>query len=1058
MLWIVVALSILSQPYSYAQSHPAAIPPIANYSSEEYHAAAQNWAVTQDSNGVVYVGNNQGLLSFDGVHWNLLPLPNGTAVRALNTDAAGLVWVGGQNFFGVLHTNPITGRQQVKSISEQLPEGSASFGGIPNIHVLSDGRVLFHSFKSMFLYDRKDSTLQSLPATNRYQPAFYIEDHVYVNESDIGLQQLQGNKLTLLPNGGFFADKRVELIFPHPSGKWLISTEEHGLFLGNQQGVWEQYTGLPPAFLEESPIFTGQKLPDGYYVLGTHRNGILILDPAFRPIQHLNQTNGLRNNLIWGMSVDKQGDIWLGLDNGISHLQWTAPFSKFDVEGSVLSTAIYQDQIYVGTTQGIYQSTWMEGLSPFNANAQQFSPLPHTEEQAWQLFPTDAGVVAPHIRGLFQLNGQKAISQWSGYAWRVAPIPNTQDSLIMGTEAKGLWLLVKKEGQWVISHKIKGFDKAAKYLVATENGIWIANPINGLFRLQLSEGYKEVLKVDQFGRKHGLPAKTYNFVFYLPTLGLRIATENGIYQFDDKNKFFYADPSFPPLPKLRKLQMDKNGDIWFLASKTVGKLHAAGGQYYRIEDLRPMRLLKGKDVYSIYPHGEYVFFGTPQGLLQYDMRKGQKYGKGASSHYKALINKFGDVATDSVWLHPSITKLDTIPVLPASQHSVRFSVGASWFQQPDKLLFQYYLEEFDERPATWTKNPECTYTNLPDGRYTFRVTAMNTYGIVSEEASFTFEIETPWYKEWWAWLSYIVTAVILLRLILHLRVKRLENEKRRLEMLVNSQTEEVLTQKEAIEEQNHQLAIQKKSLEELNEEKNHLIGILAHDMRNPLHQIKSSVDILRMKNPDLTAKDGKFLSTIENSVKHLSGMIGKILDLEAIESKRSNVQLEILDLGKVMLTTADNLSDLARKKNIQLHAAVPNESFLAALDQNFSTQVVENLVSNAIKFSPEGKSIYLSIAKEGEYLHAQVRDEGPGISAVDQKKLFGKFQKLSAKPTGGEQSTGLGLSIVKKYVEAMNGEVWCESRIGQGATFHIRFPQALNQPSNSYTQATRIGG
>ena len=1023
-----------------AQPHPTALPPISNYSPEDYEGAAQNWAVAQDANGIIYAGNNQGLLSFDGVEWSLKALPNNSAVRALTTDSSGNIWVGGQNFFGQLTWEPKTGRPKLTPLSQGITEKYGSFGGVPNIHVLPSGEVAFHSFQGIFLFNPADSSFSSITPTNRFQPSFLIDGEFYVNETGIGLQVLKSRQVELLPNGEFFADKRVELIFPHPRGQWLISTEESGLFLGSPQEGWEKYADIPREFTEKSPIFTGVSLPNGQYVLGTHRNGLLLLNEDFKPIQHLNKESGLRNNLIWGMSVDRQGDLWLGLDNGLSHVQWTAPFTKFEAEGSVLSTAIYQDRLYTGTTQGIYQTQWKDWLSPFKPQNTQFQPIASTEEQAWQLYPTDQGVVAPHIQGLFQIEGEEASRQWEGFAWRVAPIPNSSDSLIMGTRAKGIWLLTKENDSWQPQHQIGKDHGMAKYLVVQDQKIWVSNPIEGLFCINVTPDYQEVTNIKQYSRKHGLPSDTYNFIFDLPSLGLCVATEKGIYRFDERKELFYPDSAFPPLPELRKLQEDEQGRIWFYASKSVGVLQPIQGRRYRLEQLRAMRLLKNKDIYSIYPYGQYLFLGTPQGLLCYDMERSSEYGKSDPPSYQALIQSFRDISADSAFLRPAHAQQQRAVVLPAEKNSVRFKVAASWFQEPKKIRFKYYLEGFDERASGWTSNPECTYTNLPDGEYTFRVTAMNAYGALSEEAGFSFKIATPWYKAWWAFILYAIMGGILIRLLFFWRMQKLEKQSRLLQEKVNEKTEEVLTQKEAIETQNKELAVRKERLESMNEEKSHLIGILAHDMRNPLHQIKSSVDILRIKNPDME-QEGKFLNTIERSASHLNGMIGKILDLEAIESQRTNVELERVDLAQTMRGIAESLQETARNKGIELHPRIPDRPLFAQLDRNFSTQVLENLTTNAIKFSPENKHIYLGLSSEDGFLRASVQDQGPGISRDDQKKLFGKFQKLSARPTGGEQSTGLGLSIVKKYVEAMNGKVWCESSLGEGATFYVQFPE-----------------
>src|SRR5690606_20865488 len=109
------------------------------------------------------------------------------------------------------------------------------------------------------------------------------------------------------------------------------------------------------------------------------------------------------------------------------------------------------------------------------------------------------------------------------------------------------------------------------------------------------------------------------------------------------------------------------------------------------------------------------------------------------------------------------------------------------------------------------------------------------------------------------------------------------------------------------------------------------------------------------------------------------------------------------------------------------------------VDQFYTKHIFENLISNAIKFSPVGKNVYVHLYYEDEKLKVEIKDEGPGISPEDMKKIFRKYQKLSARPTAGERSTGLGLSIVKKYVDLMNGKVWCKSTLGQGSTFIVEF-------------------
>jgi signal transduction histidine kinase len=171
-------------------------------------------------------------------------------------------------------------------------------------------------------------------------------------------------------------------------------------------------------------------------------------------------------------------------------------------------------------------------------------------------------------------------------------------------------------------------------------------------------------------------------------------------------------------------------------------------------------------------------------------------------------------------------------------------------------------------------------------------------------------------------------------------------------------------------------------------------------------------------------------------------MIGKILDVDAIENDRINVTLEKINVCELIKKVAENFKPVAETKSIHLQLNVEKETHFITADVLYFTEIIENLISNAIKFSENGKQVDLTISEHDSSIRMCVKDEGPGLTTEDKEKLFQKYQQLSAKPTAGEPSTGLGLSIVKKYVELMNGKVWCESEVGMGAKFCIEFPVA----------------
>jgi signal transduction histidine kinase len=242
---------------------------------------------------------------------------------------------------------------------------------------------------------------------------------------------------------------------------------------------------------------------------------------------------------------------------------------------------------------------------------------------------------------------------------------------------------------------------------------------------------------------------------------------------------------------------------------------------------------------------------------------------------------------------------------------------------------------------------------------------------------------------------------------------------------------------EEVQKQKNEILQKNEELLNLNNEKNNLIGIVAHDLKSPLNQMKGLLSIIKMSN-SLDKETLSCVNMMENSADRLTTLIAKILDVEAIESQQLNLIQERTSLTEVLNSIADRYEIAAHEKSITLRREIGQDIFILA-DRIYTSQVFDNLLSNAIKFSPNDRNIFIKLSSLKENAVAEIKDEGPGISDDDKKKLFGKYQKLSAKPTGNETSTGLGLSIVKKFVESMNGRIWCESELGKGASFFVSF-------------------
>ncbi|MCS6808992.1 MAG: tetratricopeptide repeat-containing sensor histidine kinase [Candidatus Kapabacteria bacterium] len=254
---------------------------------------------------------------------------------------------------------------------------------------------------------------------------------------------------------------------------------------------------------------------------------------------------------------------------------------------------------------------------------------------------------------------------------------------------------------------------------------------------------------------------------------------------------------------------------------------------------------------------------------------------------------------------------------------------------------------------------------------------------------------------------------------------------------------------------NQEIAQKNQYLEELNNEKNEFLGIVAHDLKSPILSIKLLAQLLRDQNIS-HEEHQRYANTIISSSEQLSRIISNLLNVNAIERGAVTLNITAFNLSVAAYSVYEEYAPRAEAKHVQLHFESFSDSECLG-DQTAVIQVMDNLISNALKYSPSYKNVWFRVYGERLWTHhrngthnyptpkcmrIEVQDEGPGISEDDMKKLFGKFQRLSAKPTSGEQSTGLGLSIVKKMVTAMHGEVWCESTLGHGAVFIVELPQA----------------
>lgn len=231
-------------------------------------------------------------------------------------------------------------------------------------------------------------------------------------------------------------------------------------------------------------------------------------------------------------------------------------------------------------------------------------------------------------------------------------------------------------------------------------------------------------------------------------------------------------------------------------------------------------------------------------------------------------------------------------------------------------------------------------------------------------------------------------------------------------------------------------------LVELDQLKNRFLGIAAHDLRSPLGYITGMSEIMKSgRFGPVTARQSQVLGQIVTNSQHMLTLVDDLLDIAEINSGRLTLEPRVAMLAPLVRERVDLFSLVALKKDIVVSAEIAQVP-AARFDPKRITQVLDNLISNAVKFAPAGTAVNVSLSRQGPSARVSVADHGPGISATEIDRLFVEFERLSASPTGGEKSTGLGLAIARRIIDGHRGTLAVDSELGRGSVFSFTVPLA----------------
>ncbi|MEO0473948.1 MAG: two-component regulator propeller domain-containing protein, partial [Bacteroidota bacterium] len=356
LIFLLCCLSFFVAP---AQNMQSGIPPISNFSKHDYQAETQNWAATEDERGLMYFGNNLGLLEFDGNQWRCFRMPNRSILRSVSLDSLGRIFVGGQDELGYFSADQ-QGSLIYHSLLEYLPEKWQNCEDVWKV-ITTPERVFFGTQKALFLWQNNAFTV--LPAASRFENYFYESGEIIVQDAELGLLQLKGDSLSAMTAAPFLSGERIAALIALHQDTWIVATNQSGIYR-LENGQWTTWNPSINAYVKRNRIYCGIRLRNGHIAMGTSQNGLLVLDQNGAPVKVISRQYGLQNNSILSIFEDKSENLWLGLENGISYVEISSPFSHINrnlgVEGTAYAARIFEGKLFLATNQGIFVSNWDE--------------------------------------------------------------------------------------------------------------------------------------------------------------------------------------------------------------------------------------------------------------------------------------------------------------------------------------------------------------------------------------------------------------------------------------------------------------------------------------------------------------------------------------------------------------------------------------------------------------------------------------------------------------------------------------------------------------------------
>ena len=792
------------------------IPDIVNYPRDVYNAGTQNRGIVQDRNGVMYFANYEGLLSFDGNYWKNYPLPNKLVVRSVAIGKDNRIYAGGQDDFGYFSPDK-NGRLVYNSLKNLLPQHNYSFDVW---NVVPYGNDVFFMCRDQ-IYQLNNNTITVYPAASEWLFLGESNHRLIGQDRKNGLLEFRDGvwapflKASVLPAG-----YQVTCLFPFGADSSFVGTVNTGFYILSGNTMTPFHFAGPNPFINER-VLTAISVNKDWLAIGTNLDGAYIVNKKGEIIQNLSRKEGLQNNNILMLFIDRNKNLWLGLDDGIDFIAYNNSIKHIYPEklneGLGYTSIIYNKELFVGTSNGLYCLP-ADDQGDLSFLRGEFKSVPGTKGSTFGLTEVNGELLLGHHDGSFQIRNDQLVPINAHTShWTFLPFSNVlPSSLVISGSDIGIDLLRYEKDHFIFQGRLPGYNASSQFMaIDNNNTVWVAHPYRGVYRVDMSDTAHP--KVRLYTEKEGLPSYLRNHLFKVKN-HIVVTTEKGVYEYNVKTDGFEPSPYFSPFfgkRNIRHLKEDAAGNIWFIEDNSLGVVDLSGSEPETIF----FPELSGKmvaDFEHIYPYNkDNVLVGAEKGFyhINYEEYKKNRYPIQVKIHSVRALGK-----TDSLLFAGYYGEVGDSLDQPASAmysvaskwNSLHFEYSSPLYAAQNSIMYSYCLKGFDRDWSSWSKKTEKEYTNLPAGTYTFQVKSKSNLGNESAISSYRFTILPPWYQTGWAYCLYVLLFAGLICLLYFwqrriFRKQQAKHEEEQKRLLYLHQLEMEKSEKEIVKLKNEKL-------------------------------------------------------------------------------------------------------------------------------------------------------------------------------------------------------------------------------------------------------------